>query len=70
MTKTQRIAFGVIGLLLTLAGIGAPIAVRFVLHRAGLVNNAWFITALAADLVVVLLLGLAAGVGGYLLTQP
>jgi hypothetical protein len=70
VSRRQRIAFGVIGLLLTVAGIGVPIAVRFVLHRVGLVNNAWFITALAADLVVVLLLGLAAGVGAYLLTQP
>jgi hypothetical protein len=70
MTTELRTTLRVLAATLLLAAISAPLAVRLLLARGAVVNNAFYITALAGNLTAVLLLALTVGLGGYFLTRP
>jgi hypothetical protein len=68
MSKEWQIVTGALVLMLLLAAMSGPVAVRL-LQQRGTVSGTWLLIALAADLVSVLALAVIVGVGGYLLRR-
>ena len=66
MARESRIALATLALMLLLAAVTGPAAVRL-LHQRGTVSGTWLIIALAANLASVLSLAIIVGVGGYAL---